>query len=69
MRFAGYVTCIRKMRNVYNVLVRKPEGRMNTECFDLYRLKENIQLVLNRLCVEILSGCIWLIKETSDMLL
>jgi hypothetical protein len=28
MRWAGHVACIREMRNVYNILVRKPEEHL-----------------------------------------
>jgi hypothetical protein len=36
MRWAGHVTCMRDMRNAYNVFVRKPEGKNNSEelCVD-----------------------------------
>jgi hypothetical protein len=27
MRWAGYVTCMGEMRNAYNILVGKPEGK------------------------------------------
>jgi hypothetical protein len=27
MRWAGHVVCIREIRNVYNILVGKPEGK------------------------------------------
>jgi hypothetical protein len=27
MKYAGYITCMWKMRNAYTILVRKPEGK------------------------------------------
>jgi hypothetical protein len=31
MRYAGHVACMVEMRNVYKILVRKPEGRDHLE--------------------------------------
>jgi hypothetical protein len=31
IKWAGHVTCIGDMRNVYKILVRKPEGKSHSE--------------------------------------
>jgi len=32
MRVVGDVACMRKLRNAYKILVRKPEGKSGREC-------------------------------------
>jgi hypothetical protein len=47
MRFAGHVTCIGKVRNVYNILVRQPEGKKSLGRPSL-KWEDNIKMDLKK---------------------
>jgi len=47
MRWAGHVTHMGKMRNVYKILVRKPEGKRPLG-IPGYRWQDNIKIDLEK---------------------
>jgi hypothetical protein len=64
----GHVACIVEMRNEYNILVGKPEGK---RIFGRprHRWENHIRLDLREVWWGGVDGCIWLRTGTSGRLL
>jgi hypothetical protein len=59
IRWAGHVACMGKGRNVYRVLVRKPEGKTPLERHRR-RWEDGIKMDLAETGCGVLSGFTWL---------
>jgi hypothetical protein len=59
MRWAGHVACMGKGRNVYRVLVGKPEGKRPLER-PRRRWNDGIKMDLEEISWEVWSGFTWL---------
>jgi hypothetical protein len=64
MRWAGHVTSIGEMRNVYKILIGKPEGKRPLRRPGR-RWEDNIRTDLSELGGKVWTGCIWLRIGTS----
>jgi hypothetical protein len=64
MMWAGHVVCMGAMRNAYNILVDKPDGKRP---FGRYRCRweGNIRIHLRKYGGRVWTGCIWLWIGTS----
>jgi hypothetical protein len=58
MRWVRHAAHMRKMRNVYKMLVHKPEEKNHSE--DLGIGGDNIKWFLEKQCGRVCSGFIWL---------
>jgi hypothetical protein len=53
MRWLGYVGCMGEMRNAYNILVGKPEGKRPLE--SRYRWEDNIRIDIREIGWEVVD--------------
>jgi hypothetical protein len=67
MRWVVHVTCMGEGRNMYRVLVGKPEGKRPLER-PTCRQKMGLECILGRLAVGVWSGFTWLTIWTSGRL-
>jgi hypothetical protein len=68
MRWGGYVVCMKEMRNPYNILVRKPEGKNHLEDLGIDG-KVILKCILKKQDVRMGTKFIFLGIGTSGMLL
>jgi hypothetical protein len=59
MRWAGHVACMRKEREVYEVLVGEPEGKRPLGR-PRHKWEDGIRWMLGRLAGEVWIGLVWL---------
>jgi hypothetical protein len=58
MKLLGHVVCMGEMRNAYNILFRKPEGRPLGR--PTHRWKIILEWILGKLVGKVWTGVIWL---------
>jgi hypothetical protein len=68
VRWAGHVACVMEKKNVYMVLVRKPEGKRQIER-PTYRWEDNIKAHLKEIRFEYMEFIHWVRLGSSYRLL
>jgi hypothetical protein len=58
MRWAGHVASMGEMRNVYKILVGKPEGKSHSEELSVDR-KITLECILGKQGEKVWTGFIW----------